>query len=265
MVPIVSDQHDFGLLVVASDDPLRRPFGPPELIVVEAFAKAAAVALAFGEARGEVERLAVTAEQHRIAADLHDSVIQQLFGVGLHLLQLKAQSPPPISARVDESVRDIDEIITKIRQTIFGVHNADVEGGIDNRVQQMATDAAKLLGFAPRVTASGTEAIGADISTQLLLVLREALSNVIRHARATRVDVSVSVESEQAVLCVTDDGIGPPTGPTDGWGLESMAQRAANLGGRFSLERALSNGTRLEWSAPLRADSWRTSELSPEP
>ena len=253
VVPIVSDRHTSGVIVVASNEPLRPSFGPTELAVVEAYAKAAGVALALGEARAELERLAVTAEQRRIAADLHDNVIQQLFAVGLHLLHLKAWSPPSLSAKIDESVHEVDEIITEIRHTIYGVRNVDAEGGVSDKVQQMAADAGKLLGFAPRVTVSDNESIGADISTQLLLVLREALSNVIRHARAKVVDVSVSVAKEHVILCVIDDGVGPPQGPSHGWGLENMAQRAAVLGGSFSLEAAAPQGTRLEWRAPLRA------------
>lgn len=252
IVPIASDKHAFGTLMVARPETLIRPFGPPDLDVVTNFAEAAGVALALGESRAEVERLAVTAEQHRIAAEMHDSVIQQLFAVGLHLQQLKMQSPPPISSKVEESVHDVDEIINDIRRTIYDVRNAPIDGKVGESIRKMAADAGGLLGFAPHVTVSDSESIDpGTVGTQLLLVLREALSNVARHARASRVDVVVSVENGQVLLCVTDDGIGPPQGGTGGWGLKNMAQRAANLGGSFRLEPARPRGTRLTWSAPL--------------
>ena len=255
VVPIISEGHAFGDLMVASSEPLRRPFGRTELAVVRTFAEAAGVALALGEARAEVERLAVSQEKRRIGAELHDSVIQRLFAAGLHLHQLVAQSPPEIAAKLEESVHQVNDSIIDIRRTISGIRSSDVEGGVGEGVERMAADAGSLLGFAPRVEVSGTGAIDPDTAGQLLLVLREALSNVVRHAGATEVDVSVSVDDEDVILCVTDNGVGPPEGPTHGWGLENMAQRAERLGGEFSLEPATPHGTRLEWRAPLGSGS----------
>jgi signal transduction histidine kinase len=110
------------------------------------------------------------------------------------------------------------------------------------------------LGFAPVCLFDGPvdSVVGDDIATELLATLREALSNVARHARATRVDVDVLV-SQQVVLRVVDDGIGPP-GPDGrrGHGLENMAARAARHGGGFELAAASPAGTALEWNVPRR-------------
>ena len=116
----------------------------------------------------------------------------------------------------------------------------------------MARDAAGLLGFEPRVLLDGPldAGVSAAVADELVATLREALSNVARHAQATKVDVEVVVEAE-VCLRVQDNGIGPPdTAPRTGKGLANMAARAEQLGGTLRVDPAPSRGTLLEWRVP---------------
>ena len=120
-------------------------------------------------------------------------------------------------------------------------------------------------------------AVDREAAEQLLTVLRESLSNVIRHAGATEVEVQVSAGTD-LVLVVADDGIGPAVTQATGFGLRNMETRAAALGGTFALRRHEPTGTLVEWRVPLatipppgRAPApalqrrWRTFSVSRPP
>jgi signal transduction histidine kinase len=109
------------------------------------------------------------------------------------------------------------------------------------------------LGFEPRVLFEGAVDAGVTpaLEAELLATLREALSNVARHARASKVEIEVSV-TDELCLRVIDDGIGPPAeGAPAGNGLRNMATRSARLGGAFSLRSGTATGSVLEWRVPL--------------
>lgn len=117
----------------------------------------------------------------------------------------------------------------------------------------MADDARRTLGFVPQVHLEGpVETMVADhVGEHLLAVLREALSNVARHAGASRVDVVVTAGAD-VVLRVVDDGRGVTAGDDRGRGLANIEQRARSLGGRFTVNTdAGDTGTVLEWRVPL--------------
>jgi signal transduction histidine kinase len=93
-----------------------------------------------------------------------------------------------------------------------------------------------------------------ETGEQLLAVLRESLSNVIRHADATAVEVTLSADRRELVLTVSDDGVGPCTVPGSGSGLRNMESRAAALLGTFAVRANDPRGTLVEWRVPVGPD-----------
>jgi signal transduction histidine kinase len=227
-----------------------------ELIV--GLAAAAAVAIQNVRLQTRVQSFALVEDRARIARDLHDTVIQRLFATGLSLqgtARILETDTPGALARIEATVDDLDLTVKHIRSAIFGLEASRIStDGLRDRVLTLCREMAGPLGFAPVCLFDGPvdSAVGDDIAVELLATLREALSNVARHAQATQVDVDVLV-SEQVVLRVVDDGIGPP-GPDEsrGRGLENMAARAARYGGGFELAAASPAGTALEWRVPRR-------------
>ena len=121
------------------------------------------------------------------------------------------------------------------------------------RVLALSREAAGALGFEPRCFFDGPvdSALQDELAAELLATLREALSNVSRHAKATNVEVELIVTDQMVVLRVIDDGNGPPAQDTPrGHGLRNMEARAAHFGGRFELTAATPKGSVLEWQVP---------------
>jgi PAS domain S-box-containing protein len=251
--PMVTQDGPMGALVAARR--LAAPaFTETELAATEAFASAAAVGLALGTARESLENLRMVSEQERIARDLHDTVIQRLFALGMGLQGAQRLADEQLSERIRAAVRAIDEVIRDIRETIFDLNRPPAAGlDVRQRVRGLAAEAAGPLGYSPRVSFRGPveAALTEPVLDQLLTVLREALSNVARHARASRVDVVVLADASTVTLSVADDGIGLPDGPLAGHGLQNMAQRAAGLGGECAVTRRSPAGTILRWRVPL--------------
>jgi signal transduction histidine kinase len=158
-----------------------------------------------------------------------------------------------MAARIQDAVEDLDLTVKHIRTVIFDLESTAARGtGLRDRVVALTREARGPLGFAPNVTFDGPvdTLVDDDVGRDLLATLREALSNVARHAAATSADISVSAGPE-LVLQVRDDGRGLPDQPTTGLGLRNMARRAETRGGRFSARAVDGGGTFVEWAVPL--------------
>jgi len=197
------------------------------------------------------QELGVLEDRERIARDLHDTVIQRLFAAGMILQAAAVKADEATSARVIEAVDELDQTIREIRQAIFRltVHNLDA-ASVRRRVAQVVDDEEAVLGFAPELAFSGPlETLSDDVVDHLLATLREALSNVARHAAARSVRVGIDV-TDNVCLVVDDDGAGLPAPPPTGSGLVNMAERAAGLGGTMDIEARTTRGTRVTWRVP---------------
>ncbi len=229
-------------------------FAAADLAALESYAASAAVAFTLGDARADVERLSMVEEHDRIARDLHDTVIQRLFATGMSLAGVLRLTDEPVAARIAQSVSELDDTIRQIRSTIFELQQPGGAGGLRRQVQALTADVAPRLGFTPRVAFDGPveTMTSPQVVNHLLAVVREALSNIVRHAQAHAVDVVVALDGDDLLLAVSDDGVGPPDGPRAGSGLRNMASRAEELGGRFTVAAASPHGTQLEWRVPVR-------------
>jgi PAS domain S-box-containing protein len=197
------------------------------------------------------QELSVLADRERIARDLHDTVIQRLFAAGMSLQATAAQATPEVGARVDGVIDELDQTIREIRQAIFRL-TAHTLGAtsLRRRIVDVVEQEEELLGFAPEVGFNGpVETVDEGRVEHLLAVLREALSNVARHAGASRVEVRVDV-GDDLRLTVTDDGTGMPDDATPGGGTVNFRDRAAALGGVVEVTTNQPHGTSLRWTVP---------------
>ena len=206
------------------------------------------------ETRAALESLALTNDRERIARDLHDTVIQDLFAAGLTLQATAGRAPPEVGQRIMDIVDRHDAIIRRLRITVFGLadvgHHAD---SLRSQVLGIVDESARILGFRPGLSVSGTvdAASTPTIAEQLVPSLREALSNVARHAQATGASVELEYAHGTLTMRLIDDGIGH-SGTLDraGNGLRTLTRRAELLGGALELRTTDPHGLTLVWTVP---------------
>ena len=232
----------------------RSAFGAEEVEMAAGFANQAALAIELAEARAEQQRAVMLDERERIAADLHDHVIQRLFAAGLSLQSTAGTLRAGQAAdRILATVDDLDATIRQIRTSIFQLQQLPQTRapGLRARLLDVATDLTPVLGFEPAVRFSGLiDAVSHDIGEDVLAVVRESLSNVARHARAASAEVDVAATTDRLTVDIRDDGIG--LGSTDRRsGLDNLRRRADRRDGTFTVEPRKPAGTWLSWSVPL--------------
>ena len=236
------------ILREGASDYLLKPFFQPELRArVENLVKVK-------QSEEHLRALQMANDRDRIARDLHDLVIQRVFGVGMRLSSLLPAVPDVTADLLREVVAELDGVISDIRTTIFDLQtNQAVPGGLRSGVLRLAIDAGERLGFQPRLHFDGPieTAVDHEAGEQLMAVLRESLSNVIRHAHASSVDIEISSAGAELVLLVSDDGVGPASSKGAGNGLRNMEARACSLGGAFEVRARQPRGTLVEWRVPL--------------
>lgn len=232
------------------------PMPDTELETVDRFTRSVAIARELARARIDQQRIALADERDRIARDLHDHVIQSLFAVGLSLQSVVGDPSTPTGSRIATQVDAIDSIIRQIRQAIYrlsappGAATYSLRARINTLVREMLEGEA----IDTRLEFNGPvdTLVNLGLGDEVAAVTREALSNTVRHAQATHVEVSVSVRGANVVVSVQDDGVGmPETGRRSG--LANLAARAAERGGTFTIEPAAPHGTLVRWSVPWEA------------
>jgi PAS domain S-box-containing protein len=201
------------------------------------------------------QHLRVAEDRERIARDLHDIVIQKLFAAGMTIQSVSARTADPEHGRRLASVVDeLDDTIREIRSVIFSLQtDARATSGVRAEVLRIVDDEREALGCEPRIRFDGpVDAMAERVAAELLPSLREALSNVAKHAGASSVEVVVDC-GDDVTLRVLDNGRGMPTTLTEGHGLPNLGRRAEKLGGRCRISSRPDGGTALEWLVPNRS------------
>ncbi len=230
----------------------RGSFEMEEAELLASFADQASLALDRTQAIIDRQELMLVTDRDRIARDLHDLVIQRLFATGLQLQGARRIAvSDEVADRIDSAVTELDLTIRDIRSTIFELqrgHDVSLRGDVRALVKEYTPT----LGFTPAVGTSGPLDTGVrkELGEQLLAVLREALSNVARHADASAATVEVEVDDHELRLYVSDNGRGLPPDAHES-GLRNARRRAADHGGSLRLRPEEPRGTRLEWRVPL--------------
>jgi signal transduction histidine kinase len=252
-VPIRVRDQVFGNLYLTEKQGAAEFSAEDEELVV-ALAGAAGVAIENARLHQRLEQLAVLGERERIARDLHDTVIQRLFATGMGLQGLVGRiEGADVRERLQQAVDELDETIREIRISIFDLEARDSgKDGLRARVLALTAEATTTLGFEPRVQMEGPVDAATDSTTrdELLKTLREALSNVARHADASSVEVRISAVAGIITLRVADNGGGISAKAPRGRGLDNMQARAEALGGVCELSGRPGGGTVVTWRVP---------------
>jgi signal transduction histidine kinase len=225
--------------------------------VLEGLSVAAGLSIDKARLHDRLRELTLTEERERMARNLHDTVIQRLFAVGLSLQSaMRYANREEVSTRMQEAIDDLDATVRQIRTTIFAISRPRTESGqgaLRAEILDLVDEAGTKLGLRTRVDFEGPidAAVGPQAAEHLLYSLREALSNVVRHAQAKDAEVEISVVSDELVLTVRDDGVGLKNGrgQAGGRGLSNLAERAKLLGGSFEVADREGGGTELVWRA----------------
>lgn len=271
IVPLARPGGADSVLIVARPSGSAR-FVELDLDMITDFAAQASVALELRSARETRERVALLEDRERIARDLHDNVIQRLFGAGLALNGLDLDAlPKPARARVDGISDLLDEAIAEIRTSVFALRSTHRPPGVArHRLLDVVGEAAGSFPTSPRIIFDGEVdlLVAGVLLDDVEAVVREGLSNAARHAQATAVTVSIMIEPtatqpaapSRVVVRVTDDGVGlGDDGPRGASGIANLAARAASHGGSSELAPGTEHGSVLTWRAPLPEPSKESS------
>lgn len=247
-VPVRAGRSVFGNLYLTEKE---GGFTETDVALVEALALIAGSAVNTARLRDRLAQMEIVEDRDRIARDLHDSIIQDLFAIGLSLQGLSERTEDEVTtAMLDDAVDRLDDAVEALRRYIYELKTSDeLRRGFSDRMTDLVD---RLSGPYPTIVElsldPGVDRLDARTAEEALKLLTEALSNALRHAQASKVSVSAVVAGEHVVLTVADDGRGfDPQTVEKGMGLVNMAERARHLGGEMRIDSD-GKGTSLEIS-----------------
>jgi PAS domain S-box-containing protein len=249
--PLAVSERAFGTLLIGRPRGAA-PFGNRDRAVLELFAAQAAVALNHARARSDQQRLALLEDRYRIARDLHDGVIQSLFATGMKLQAATELAGEAADPRVVEAVDEIDHVIGDLRNYIFGLRPSIPSGGVATTLRRLGEDLQEWAHVTTVIDVDSAAAETIEPPEDLVHLVREALSNVARHAHAETCRVTVRIVDGNVTVAIDDDGQGfdPTTHFGIGQGLRNLHQRAAAIGATLEIESSLGSGTVVRATIP---------------
>jgi signal transduction histidine kinase/DNA-binding NarL/FixJ family response regulator len=269
-VPLEWRGRIIGVCIVFSRDD-RRTFGRADAELLRLFARHAAIALANARMHEEAEKLArseaVAAERDRMLAELHDTLAQRLVGLRVHVdhagQQLAATADGAADGTAAEELRRASaiaaEALVEVRLTLLGLAASPLDGRTLEAALRSEVAWAQSTGHLEvRFVSAGTPVpLAGDLSREVLRTAREALTNIVAHARARTARLGLLYEAEAVSLLVQDDGQG--FDPRSGWqrdhiGLRAMADRASALGATVDVDSLPGWGTRIRARFPYTRD-----------
>ncbi len=266
-VPILVRDEVFGNLYL-TDKTGAEVFSEVDEELVVALAGAAGIAIENAHLHARVQELTLLEDRERIARDLHDTVIQRLFATGMILEgAARVAGRPEVVSRIEAAVENLDVTVKHIRSAIFALEERAGGAGVRELVLTTARDAAAQLGFEPRVVFDGPldSVVSGSVGADLIATLRESLSNVARHARASTVAIEVAVVAHELSMQVADDGVGLPEHlAAGGHGLKNMEARARAHGGSLVVRPRASGGTVVRWTVPIGLGTDPPSDVGTE-
>ncbi len=232
-------------------------FTPDDELIVQALAVIAGAAVGTSRLRQRLDALTLTEERERIARDVHDSIIQDLFAVGLSIQALASQMTEAALARDLESVADrVDASITSLRALILDLRSDERSRSLNEIVRQMVGELAGPFGVDVHTEVNHRGFLPSSrLLEDILAIASEGVSNALRHSGATQIKVKIDQVGETVVVSIADDGSGfDPRDVHDGMGLANIESRVATRGGRLDITSHGDNGTLLEAVMPIRRD-----------
>lgn len=198
-------------------------------------------------------QLLLQEDRQRIAADLHDLVIQRIFAAGMSLQSVTNLIDSPVAKdRVSAVIDELDETIRAIRAAIFSIGNRADLRSLTNHLDTVVHERSRHLAFTPDLVIVGSvDDLPDFVADQLVATLTEAVSNVVRHAGATEATIRITRTDGDLRLVVSDNGRGIDAKPKPRGGLSNLMWRAAELGGSCSVAPCEPSGTELVWQVPI--------------
>ncbi|WP_280249075.1 GAF domain-containing protein [Nocardia abscessus] len=253
ILPMQTSDSTVGVLV-ALRAVESAPYNDETLALTAAFTEQAALAMQLADAQQRVRELDILSDRDRIARDLHDHVIQRLFAVGLSLQGTVPRTRvPEVRERLTEAISDLQDVVQEIRTSIFDLHGGDSHSArVRQRIEEAIRQQTATSGIRTSVRIRGPlSVIEPELADHAEAVVREAVSNTVRHSGAKSVSVEITVADDLTIV-VEDDGCGMP-GEVTPSGLRNLARRAEEAAGTFTIAAGTSSaGTRLCWTVPLR-------------
>ncbi|MGO4443350.1 GAF domain-containing protein [Mycobacterium sp. 2YAF39] len=250
VLPLLASDEVAGVLVALR--PVgASPFSSEQFDMMTAFAEQAALAWQLASTQRQMRELSILTDRDRIARDLHDHVIQRLFAVGLALQgTIPRARSQEVQQRLTDCVDDLQQVIQEIRTAIFDLHGSS--SGVTRLRQRLDEAVAQFANTQLRTTVQymgPLSVVDATLADHAEAVVREAVSNAVRHSGATSLAINVAVEDDLTIE-VVDNGRGIE-GEITGSGLTNLRKRADDAGGSFTIESLSTGGAKLTWSAPL--------------
>ncbi|MGZ5366899.1 MAG: sensor histidine kinase [Aeromicrobium sp.] len=254
LVPFDASALERGVLAVARSSG-RSGFQRRDLDMTASFADQVTLAVQRTRSRENSQWMEILEDRSRIARDLHDHVIQRLFAAGLSLQAIASGLGPGEPAqRITAQIVDIDETIAQIRQSIFALKTdgRNPASGLRARIREVVDRVADQLPISPKLRFLGPVDLMSDreVTDDAAAVVTEALANVVRHAQASSVAVTISAANSELSIDVVDDGKGPGQHPQLS-GIANLRHRAQQRGGDMTVQNGKPGGTHLTWSIPF--------------
>ena len=252
MAPVLTADRTLGALTASR---ARAPFDDEELALLQLFASEVSEALTVAQLRTDLARLAVIEDRERIARNLHDEIIQDLIGVRLGLVHILQRTPDNGACdELADSLAQLDLLTTRVRDVVVGLEAGGGLADFRDTLESITSSKAQGAHIGWTFEIDGElERLADDERVEIVRVLNEAVSNVVRHSDATQVAVALAISCESAQLDIEDDGIGfDADAHAPGMGLRNLRVRAVERGGTFAISTSPDAGTHLRWSIPLR-------------
>ena len=250
-IPLTARQNVVGAMTVASRE--KRDFGDREINLLEAIGAWAGTAIENARLHRQARRLAVLEERERIGMDLHDGIIQSIYGVGLALeyARMAVEEDPDLTRdKISQSIDGLNESIRDLRAYILDLNPRQLqnEETLKQGLQRLLAEfRANTLAEANLVASEdGWVEIPREHALAIFHICQEALANVAKHARARKAEVHLWTTDERALLEVIDDGRGfdvRKKNATLGHGLSNMLRRARKVGGDMEISSHPMGGT----------------------
>jgi signal transduction histidine kinase len=249
-VPVAAGGRAFGNLYLTEKD---GGFTDDDVMLVEALSRIAGSAVNTARLQERLRTIAVGEDRERIARDLHDSVIQDLFAVGLALQGIADRvTDGPAASTIDESVDRLDLVVEALRAYIFQLRTTGARRQLDDRLQELVSRMGSAYPAAVTLEIGSVGLAAQELEDEVVKFVTEALSNALRHSGGADVEVIVDGDPDWWRISVSDNGVGfDPAAPSTGLGLANLSARAASLGGGAEVTSRAGKGTRVEVRLPV--------------
>jgi signal transduction histidine kinase len=256
--PLIVRGQPIGLMIVGDKLVPDRRFSTEDLRLAETFGSRAAVAADQGrQIQRNVFRRVVGAqeeERRRLARELHDETGQALTSILLGLKRLEDSRGEDLSKAIAEVREHLVQTLQDVRRLAVELRPKALDDfGLEPALERLATGFSEQTGIEVELEARVEGRLPSDVETVLYRIVQEALTNVVKHARASRVSILVTRKNGSVAAVIEDDGKGfdPTSVREDGVGLLGMRERISLLEGRFSIESREGAGTTLVVEVPL--------------